>query len=128
MNSLATVDGTHGRGVRSYSGAVAASAELRVSRPAADHAPRHHARPTGRTVTAVTDKSPDGAHAVEGEPSDAAEKPRHRVRLPRFIVQEPIGLGDVVKRGTTALGVHPCRGCQERAERINRWVGFEPRR
>jgi hypothetical protein len=63
----------------------------------------------------------------DGSPGEAA-KQRHRVRLPRFIVDEPVGLGDVIKRGTVALGVRPCGGCQERAARLNRWVGFEPRR
>jgi hypothetical protein len=55
---------------------------------------------------------------------DSAE-PRHRVRLPRFVVEEPVGLGDVVKRVTSAVGIAPCSGCRERAARMNRWVGFE---
>jgi hypothetical protein len=62
------------------------------------------------------------------ESAGDAEKPRYRVRLPRMIVQEPVGLGDAVKRSTTLLGVRPCGGCQKRATRLNRWVGFEPRR
>jgi hypothetical protein len=56
---------------------------------------------------------------------DPAE-PRHRVRLPRFVAEESIGLGDVVKRVTSAVGIAPCSGCRERAARMNRWVGFEP--
>jgi hypothetical protein len=79
-------------------------------------------------VIIVTDEQSEPALGDEGDsPSEVAES-RRRVRLPRFIVHEPVGLGDVVKRGTTALGVRPCRGCQERAARLNRWVGLEPRR
>jgi hypothetical protein len=82
---------------------------------------------TGRTVIAVTDERLEAASTQGGDSPGEATKPHHRVRLPRFIVQEPVGLGDVVKRGTAALGVRPCGGCQQRAARLNRWVGFEPR-
>jgi hypothetical protein len=77
-------------------------------------------------ITVTNDRLEADADDKDGSP-EAAAKPRHRVRLPRFIVQEPAGLGDVVKRGTTAAGVHPCAGCQKRAARLNRWLGFEPR-
>jgi hypothetical protein len=53
---------------------------------------------------------------------------RRRVRLPRFVATEPVGLGDVVKRVTTAVGIKPCGACQERAARLNQWVQFGPRR
>ena len=36
------------------------------------------------------------------------EAPSHRVRLPGFLVEEDIGLGDVIKRVTYAMGVKPC--------------------
>lgn len=48
----------------------------------------------------------------------------HQVRLPGFIVDEPVGLGDVIKRATTAVGIPPCGGCAERALRLNRWMQF----
>jgi hypothetical protein len=51
----------------------------------------------------------------------------HQVRLPRFIVHEPVGLGQVVKRVTSAAGVKPCAGCERRAERLDRWLRIEPR-
>jgi hypothetical protein len=51
--------------------------------------------------------------------------PRHRVRLPRFVAAEPVGLGDVVKRVTASVGVKPCSSCEERAARLNQWVSFE---
>jgi hypothetical protein len=53
---------------------------------------------------------------------------RHLVRLPLFIAAEPVGLGDAVKKVTTAVGVKPCSACQERAARLNRWLQFVPRR
>ena len=67
---------------------------------------------------------PDG-HSDQPE---GVEQARHRVRLPRFLVHEPAGLGSTIKRVTDTLGVRPCSACEERAARANRWVSFEPRR
>jgi len=53
--------------------------------------------------------------------------PTHRIRLPRFIVHEPTGLGDVVKRVTNAAGVRPCGGCEQRAARLNHWFRIDPK-
>jgi hypothetical protein len=64
-----------------------------------------------------------GAQTVE-----KVAQPRHRVRLPRFIAAEPVGLGDVVKKVTTGVGVKPCSACQQRADRLNQWLQFEPHR
>ncbi len=36
---------------------------------------------------------------------------RHAIRLPGFITDESVGLGDLVKRVTYLAGVKPCRGC-----------------
>ena len=51
------------------------------------------------------------------------DKP-YRVRLPGFISDDEIGLGDVVKRVTYAIGIRPCGGCERRAATLNRWVAF----
>jgi hypothetical protein len=48
----------------------------------------------------------------------------HRVRLPGFLVEEEVGLGDVFKRATYAVGIKPCGGCERRAAAMNRWVVF----
>lgn len=48
----------------------------------------------------------------------------YRVRLPGFVQDEDIGLGDVIKRATYSVGVRPCGGCQQRAAALNRWVVF----
>jgi hypothetical protein len=47
-----------------------------------------------------------------------------RVRLPGFIRDEEIGLGDAVKRMTYATGIKPCGGCERRAAALNRWMVF----
>jgi hypothetical protein len=46
----------------------------------------------------------------------------HRVRLPGFISDEEIGLGDVIKRTTSYFGIKPCGGCEQRAMALNRWM------
>lgn len=48
----------------------------------------------------------------------------HRVRLPGFLIEEEIGLGDAVKRATYAIGIKPCSGCENRAVALNRWLHF----
>lgn len=47
-----------------------------------------------------------------------------RVRLPGFIKDEEVGLGEVVKRVTHAFGIQPCGGCERRAAALNRWIVF----
>ena len=51
----------------------------------------------------------------------------HRVRLPGFVMEEDIGLGDVVKRVTYAMGIRPCGGCEARAAALNGWMVFSGR-
>jgi hypothetical protein len=48
----------------------------------------------------------------------------YRVRLPGFVTDEEIGLGDVIRRTTYALGIKPCGGCDRRAAALNRWMVF----
>jgi hypothetical protein len=55
---------------------------------------------------------------------DEVQRVPHRVRLPGFLIEEPIGLGDVFKRATYAIGIRPCSGCQKRAVALNRWMKF----
>jgi hypothetical protein len=52
----------------------------------------------------------------------------YKVRLPGFIKDEEIGLGDVIKRATSAVGIRPCGGCAGRAAALNRWFVFSGRR
>ena len=55
---------------------------------------------------------------------DPIERPPHRVRLPGFITDDEIGLGDVIKRATSYFGIQPCGGCERRAAALNRWMVF----
>lgn len=48
-----------------------------------------------------------------------------RIHLPGFVTDEEIGLGDLVKRATSAIGITPCGGCRRRAEALNRWLVFK---
>ncbi len=63
------------------------------------------------------------------ETGTAETRPRpYTVRLPGFVSDEDVGLGDVVKRMTYAVGIKPCGGCAKRAAALNRWVAFTGRR
>jgi hypothetical protein len=66
-----------------------------------------------------------------GEDQEPQEQPRQeprRVRLPGFLIEEEIGLGQVIKRATTAVGIRPCAGCAQRAKAIDRRITFTGRR
>jgi len=51
-----------------------------------------------------------------------------QVRLPGFVSDKEVGLGDVIKRATYAVGIKPCGGCERRAAALNRWMVFSGRR
>ena len=63
-----------------------------------------------------TKPAKQGGRETEGHP--------HRIRLPGFIMDEEIGLGDAIKKATYALGIKPCGGCEKRAAALNRWMVF----
>ncbi len=60
-------------------------------------------------------------------PTDKNNRQPHQINIPGFIDEE-IGLGDVIKHVTSAMGIKPCSGCKRRAETLNRWLTFKPRR
>jgi len=39
-----------------------------------------------------------------------SERQPHHVHLPGFITDEEVGLGDLIKRATSAIGIRPCGG------------------
>jgi hypothetical protein len=47
-----------------------------------------------------------------------------RLRLPGFLIDEEIGLGDAIKDVSFGIGLKPCGGCDKRAMVLNRWVRF----
>lgn len=60
-------------------------------------------------------------------PADSKGQRPRQVRLPGFISEEAVGLGDVIKRATAVVGIKPCGGCAQRAEALNRRVQFTGR-
>jgi len=58
------------------------------------------------------------------EPTGKTEPDPRRIRLPGFIKEEEIGLGDVIKKITYRMGIRPCAGCEKRAAALNRWMRF----
>ncbi len=64
----------------------------------------------------------------KSERADQSEHLPHRVRLPGFITDEEIGLGDVIKRTSSYFGIQPCGGCKRRAAALNRWMVFGGRK
>lgn len=59
--------------------------------------------------------------------SPRSQSQEARVRLPGFINDEDVGLGDAIRRVTDSAGIRRCRGCDRRAEILNRWVKFAGR-
>lgn len=57
-------------------------------------------------------------------PGVESDRPPRRIRLPGFLIEEEIGLGDAIKRATYAMGMRSCSGCERRAAALNRWVVF----
>lgn len=55
------------------------------------------------------------------------ERPPYRLRLPGFVSDDDIGLGDLLKRVTYAVGIKPCGGCERRAAALNRRMVFSKR-
>ena len=63
----------------------------------------------------------------KNDPPEREATEPYRVRLPGFLVEDTIGLGDVIKRATYAVGITPCGGCERRAAALSRWVAFTRR-
>jgi hypothetical protein len=60
----------------------------------------------------------------EKQNPEVAPRARHVARLPGFVADAPVGLGDVIKHATSSVGVRPCGGCRQRAAALNRWMQF----
>jgi hypothetical protein len=69
-------------------------------------------------------KRTDAKAVQEAKIVNQKESQPHRVRLPGFLIEEEVGLGDVVKRVTYSMGIKPCGGCERRAAALNRWIRF----
>jgi hypothetical protein len=60
---------------------------------------------------------------ILGEKTIKECSPIH-VRLPGFITDKEVGLGEVIQRLTYAVGFKPCAGCDKRAAALNRRIVF----
>jgi hypothetical protein len=56
---------------------------------------------------------------------EQTRRARLQVRLPGFVKDEEIGLGDAIKRASYSVGIRPCGGCGQRAAVLNRWMVFK---
>jgi len=54
--------------------------------------------------------------------TEKSEREPYRLRLPGFLDEEEMGLGNVIKRVTYTFGIKPCGGCERRAATLNRWL------
>lgn len=70
----------------------------------------------------MSQDEPQAACVDRGQPTP------HRVRIPGFVAETEVGLGDVIKRATSLAGIRPCGPCRERAASLNRWMVFSGRR
>jgi len=59
--------------------------------------------------------------------ADERERPPRRARLPGFITGDEVGLGDVITRAASYVGIQPCGSCARRAAALNRWMVFTGR-
>ena len=63
-----------------------------------------------------------------GPASETSQGRPFRVRVPGFINDQEVGLGDAVKQVTSYMGIQPCGGCERRAAALSRWVSLYSRR
>jgi hypothetical protein len=69
-----------------------------------------------------------GRPTGQGPARVATERQPYRVRLPGFMSDTDVGLGDAIKHVTYAFGITPCGRCEKRATALNRWLTFSGRR
>jgi hypothetical protein len=66
--------------------------------------------------------------AIGNDPPDESQRPRREMRLPGFVADEDIGLGDAISRATSYFGIRACGGCEQRRVELNRLMVFTTRR
>jgi hypothetical protein len=68
-----------------------------------------------------------GERKPDQDDEDRERSNPYRARLPGFINEEDVGLGDAVTRVARTFGIKPCGGCKRRAAALNRWFVFTGR-
>jgi hypothetical protein len=66
--------------------------------------------------------------ATRDDVAEKRDRPPYRLRLPGFIGDKDIGLGDIIKRATYSVGITPCGACGRRAATLNRLMVFSGKR
>ena len=61
------------------------------------------------------------------EEETKSDRQPYRARLPGFVSDKDIGLGDAIKHVTRTFGIRPCSSCERRAATLNRWLVFTSR-
>jgi hypothetical protein len=56
--------------------------------------------------------------------ADQVKSAAVQVRLPGFLIENDVGLGDVIKRASSLAGIRSCAGCERRAAVLNGWLSF----
>ena len=81
-------------------------------------------------MTPCSPRTPGALHD-QAAPKKAQREARRTAAAPRppagICIEEEIGLGDVIKRTSSYLGIRPCGGCGRRAGALNRWLVFSRR-
>ena len=67
-------------------------------------------------------------NAAKNDVAERRDPEPYRVRLPGFVSEKDVGLGDFIKRVTRAVGIKPCGGCARRAAALNRRMVFSGKR
>jgi hypothetical protein len=77
----------------------------------------------------MNDHSAKNAPQPDAERTEQAEQNETPAAgLPGFVSDEDVGLGDAIKRVTSAFGIKTCGGCERRAAALNRWFPFSGKR
>lgn len=65
----------------------------------------------------------DGEENERGNGKSQQDGVIHELRVPiKAISQQGIGMGDMVKHLTNAVGVKTCQSCEQRRQKLNRWM------
>lgn len=72
----------------------------------------------------MTDRNENRNRPDRSEYQGKSQVSGRRIRLPGFITEEEVGLGDAIKRTTAYFGIQPCGGCERRAATLNHWLTF----
>lgn len=65
---------------------------------------------------------------MESVNSEGRRPARFYIPVPGMRPGQSVGLGSVLERITSAVGIRPCGGCKERAAAIDRVIGFSRRK